>query len=377
MIGIYKITNLLNGKIYVGQSIDIDERFLAHKREPPPKMHEDVELFGWENFEFEVLEECSREVLNDRENFYIEKLNPEYNTIKKHNWTHTPETCEKIRQAKLGSHHTEESCEKMSESRKGVTLSEEHKEKCRQKSIGNKSRSRGVICIETGIEYENAKIAAQAVGLKSPSAISSVLRGINVTAAGYHWKYADDEKGAERRNKPVICVETNEIFPTIQAASEHTGESTTVISRVLKGQVISAGYHWKYADEDNQNFVIDREKRQDKRFGSNSHYIPIICVETGEVFESIKIAAEHFGIQKQNISAMLNGRSTTAGGLRFKYADGLSHKIVVKKVQCLETGEIFENSRAAAEHIGLSYRTLDGHLRGHKKSCGGFHWKYV
>ena len=376
MTGIYQITNVENGKIYIGQSQDIERRFHDHKNSPQPKMREDVEIFGWDSFKFEVLEECSLEVLNDRENFYIEKLNPEYNTIKLHNWTHTPETCEKIRQAKLGSHHTEKACEKMSESRKGVTLSEEHKEKCRQKSIGNKSRSRPVICVETGIEYENAKTAAQAVGLKSSSAISSVLRGVNVTAKGYHWEYADDKNGVERRNKSVICVETNEIFPTIQAAADHTGESPTVISRVLKGKVISAGYHWRYADEDNQNFVVDREKRRDKRFGSNSHYIPIICIETGEAFESIKIAAEHFGISKQSISAMLNGRSNTAGGFRFKYVDGLSHKKVSKKVQCLETGEIFENSRVAAEHIGLSYRTMENHLRGYKKSCGGLHWKY-
>ena len=376
MTGIYQITNVENGKIYIGQSQDIERRFHDHKNSPQPKMREDVEIFGWDSFKFEVLEECSLEVLNDRENFYIEKLNPEYNTIKLHNWTHTPETCEKIRQSKIGTHHTEKACEKMSESRKGVTLSDEHKEKCRQKSLGNKSRSRPVICVETGIEYENAKIAAQAVGLKSSSAISSVLRGVNVTAKGYHWKYADDKNGVERRNKPVICVETNEIFPTIQAAADHTGESPTVISRVLKGKVISAGYHWRYADEDNQNFVVDREKRRDKRFGSNSHYIPIICIETGEVFESIKIAAEHFGISKQSISAMLNGRSNTAGGFRFKYVDGLSHKKVSKKVQCLETGEIFENSRVAAEHIGLSYRTMESHLRGYKKSCGGFHWKY-
>ena len=33
MIGIYKIENLINGKVYIGQSINISERFTEHKRE--------------------------------------------------------------------------------------------------------------------------------------------------------------------------------------------------------------------------------------------------------------------------------------------------------------------------------------------------------
>ena len=32
MIGIYKIENLINGKVYIGQSVDIKERWASHKR---------------------------------------------------------------------------------------------------------------------------------------------------------------------------------------------------------------------------------------------------------------------------------------------------------------------------------------------------------
>ena len=381
MTGIYQITNKVNGKFYIGQSIDIEERFLAHKREAQPKMREDVELFGWDNFEIEVLEECPREVLNDRENFYIEKLNPEYNTIKIHNWTHTPETCEKIRQAKLGTHHTETACEKMSKSRKGTQLSAEHKEKVRQKSLGNKSRSRPVICVETGVEYENAEIAAQAVGLKSSSGINSVLRGEFITAGGFHWKCADENAVITSRNRKVLCVETGEIFSSVQSAAEHFDLTPSVVSKVLHGKSITAGLHFKFADETREVKIITEAERK------NHLPIPVVCVETGEEFESVRKAAKKFGILSATISSVLSGKAITAGGLHFKFADECLNKNIrsdesrkissSKAILCIETNEIFQSVKAAAEHFGLNHSNICRMLKGGAKKVGGFRFKYV
>lgn len=75
--GIYKITNLRNGMTYVGQSVDIADRWRQHiKRglgaDPPtknklyPAMLED----GVENFSFEIVEKCPKESLNEREKFW-------------------------------------------------------------------------------------------------------------------------------------------------------------------------------------------------------------------------------------------------------------------------------------------------------------------
>ena len=381
MTGIYQITNVENGKIYIGQSQDIERRFHDHKNSPQPKMREDVEIFGWDSFKFEVLEECSLEVLNDRENFYIEKLNPEYNTIKLHNWTHTPETCEKIRQAKLGSHHTEKACEKMSKSRKGTQLSDEHKEKCRQKSIGNKSRSRPVICVETGIEYENAKIAAQAVGLKSSTIINNVIRGESITAGGFHWKCADENVEITSRNRKVFCVETGETFSSVQETAEHFNLTPSVVSKVLHGRSITAGLHFKFADETRAVKIISEDERR------NHLPIPVICVETGEEFESVRKAAKKFGIISSSISSVLSGKAITAGGLHFKFADESLNKNIrtdesrkissSKSVMCIETNEIFPSVKAAAEHFGLKNSNICRMLKGGAKKVGGFRFKYV
>lgn len=90
MIGIYKITNLINNKVYIGQSINIQARWKAHRHRPfnPNSVDYDsilyraIRKYGLENFKFEVLEECkSQELLNDREIFYIQKYkssNPDF-----------------------------------------------------------------------------------------------------------------------------------------------------------------------------------------------------------------------------------------------------------------------------------------------------------
>lgn len=76
MIGIYKITNLINNKCYIGQSIDIQRRWNKHKNSNLSyPLYNAFRLYGLENFLFEVLEECDRAELNEKELFYIKKYN--------------------------------------------------------------------------------------------------------------------------------------------------------------------------------------------------------------------------------------------------------------------------------------------------------------
>ena len=77
--GIYKITNTINGMCYVGQSVDIAERWRQHiKRgvgaEPPTrnKLYPAMQAIGVENFTFEIIEECDKTQLDEREDFWQE-----------------------------------------------------------------------------------------------------------------------------------------------------------------------------------------------------------------------------------------------------------------------------------------------------------------
>lgn len=78
MIGIYKITNLLNNKMYIGQSNNIQRRFSEHCYKGVKSrivLDSAIKKYGKDNFSFEVLEECSKELLNERETYWIEFYN--------------------------------------------------------------------------------------------------------------------------------------------------------------------------------------------------------------------------------------------------------------------------------------------------------------
>ena len=78
-MGIYKITNLENGKCYVGQAVNVPERWRQHiKRgvgaEPVTqnKLYPAMKEIGVENFMFELLEECKANELTAREKYWTD-----------------------------------------------------------------------------------------------------------------------------------------------------------------------------------------------------------------------------------------------------------------------------------------------------------------
>lgn len=76
-IGIYKITNQTNGKVYIGQSVEINKRFIRHRMNLKKNIHDNCYLqssynkHGKELFVYEIVEYCEESKLNERENFWI------------------------------------------------------------------------------------------------------------------------------------------------------------------------------------------------------------------------------------------------------------------------------------------------------------------
>ena len=77
MCGIYKITNILNGKVYIGKSINIKQRWNRHKEIPNDGMliHKAMLKYGIHNFSFEILEECAECQLDEKEIYWIDYYN--------------------------------------------------------------------------------------------------------------------------------------------------------------------------------------------------------------------------------------------------------------------------------------------------------------
>lgn len=79
MCGIYKITNTINGKSYIGQSIDISLRWEKHKYEAYNSnqksynfpLNRAIRKYNIENFTLDIIEECPKELLDEREKYWI------------------------------------------------------------------------------------------------------------------------------------------------------------------------------------------------------------------------------------------------------------------------------------------------------------------
>ena len=187
----------------------------------------------------------------------------------------------------------------------GQAISDEAREKLRELQTGKKrpTISRKVKCVETAKVFPSISAAAQWCNVPS-STISILLAGKGRTAGGYHWIYADDgnEEAALERISQMPegrqrTEESKEKQRKAMSGKKHTPEHNEKIRQSHLGQ------GWK---------LSTYEKRCRK----------IRCVETGEIFPSIKTAAERYGLHDSNISVVLTGKKKTCGGYHWEYVDG-------------------------------------------------------
>ena len=149
MIGIYKITSP-SKKVYIGQSIDIENRFKQYKSLYKSKgqigLNNSFVKYGIDKHKFEVLCECEESELNDKERYYqdvfsvIDKngLNCKLTKSSDKSGKHSEETKLKMSESKKGKKMSEDSKKKLSKSRKGIIFSKEHKLKMSIASKGKK-----------------------------------------------------------------------------------------------------------------------------------------------------------------------------------------------------------------------------------------------
>jgi group I intron endonuclease len=115
--GIYMLTNKLTNDIYIGQSKDISKRFRNYfnisyiKSKSSFIISRALIKYGYSNFSVTILEYCDKSDLIMREQYYFDKLNPEYNILK-------------IAGSSRGYKHLEETKMKISKSLKGIYTKE-------------------------------------------------------------------------------------------------------------------------------------------------------------------------------------------------------------------------------------------------------------
>ena len=84
--GIYKITNTVTGDFYIGSSNDVKRRCAEHKkpstwkRFPNNQLYKDMQKYGLDKFDFQVIAEVEESFLKEKEQKFIETLKPTYNS---------------------------------------------------------------------------------------------------------------------------------------------------------------------------------------------------------------------------------------------------------------------------------------------------------
>jgi len=139
--GVYCITSLDTGKQYVGCSVDLKARLRQHKYdciknpETLPKLYNEMSIYGFERFKVELLEECLREDLFLREQYWLDVLGTEYNGYN---------------QLKTNFRHTDETKQRFSWLRKGRVFSEEHRRKLSQAGMERKYSEESIKALQRG-----------------------------------------------------------------------------------------------------------------------------------------------------------------------------------------------------------------------------------
>lgn len=106
---------------------------------------------------------------------------------------------------------------------------------------------------------------------------------------------------------------------------------------------------------------------------------PVVCVETGTVYPTARLAAQAVGCQPQSVyNACRDG--CNAGGVHWRYQDDANPPALRssghKPIQCVETGKVFKTIKAAAEKLKVSKHTLS-EAANTGAACRGYHWRFV
>jgi group I intron endonuclease len=276
MVGIYKITSP-SGRIYVGQSIDIEKRknwygkYVKHSFQT--KIKYSIQKYTWENHIHEVIEECSIEQLNEREThwkqYYLDQFNGDWGMVlfcNLHDNGGGPlseETKQKISKSKKNHPcFNQEWKNKISKGNTGKIRSEETKQKMKKpKPIDFGEKISQILSISPPnkgkifTDEHKEKISKSNIGKKhtqeSKDKISKSKKGFKFTQ-----NQKDKIKNSPNRNqnisisktkKGVLCI-TNQIkYNNIKHASLLLNVSSTLIRDVCLGiKKYAKGYEFQY-----------------------------------------------------------------------------------------------------------------------------------
>lgn len=315
---IYITTNHVNGKQYIGQKkYDKNNKWgsylgsgIALKRA--------ITKYGESNFSKDIIEECkTKESLDEREKYWIDY----YNAVESDDFYNIASGGEGGNV--IAGYSEEEKMDlslRLSNIRKGIV------------NIGSKNGSaRRIICTNTMEIFESIIEAAtyynidtnaiqQCCSKKSKRKTAGIINGEKGV-----WEYYDENVKYEyipfvrefEYINEVYCINTNELFKNATIAGDTYNINSSSISQCCNNKLLSAGKHpitkeplvWCYKkDIDSSDKKLEESINKHKNSHEKCkklHYKKLKCINTGQVFESIKSAMSWCGGNPDNLSRTL------------------------------------------------------------------------
>lgn len=282
---IYKYTNIINNKIYIGQSKDILCRQKQHLYESKnirdnSIFHKAIKKYGIKNFNFEIIEECDQNKLNEREIFWIAY----YNSLVPNGYNMTPG---------------------------GNLNGQNNKKKVLQYSLD------GIFIAE----HESASSAARKLNINL-SDLTASCRNISSQCGGFQWKYKEDNRNLENRFVDYIgekAVEQYDFlgnyiqtFESATSASKELNICLQSITACCRGETRTAEkYQWKYVGDNKKIGIVSNNcKGIVLQYDKKNNLI--------KTFISINDASNQTGFDRAGISKVVNGQRKTCGGYIWK-----------------------------------------------------------
>lgn len=212
MVGIYKITNIETGRIYIGQSVDVQKRLKQHGLKCL-KWYIDraINKYGRNAFTFQVIQQCAIEQLDDRQRYYISLYK---SNERKYGYNQTsggsPKQYSSVKIIRLDTLQIYDS---MSQCARQLGLIEGDISRC---CNGRMNNVKGIVfqfyqnyingnlllrqklprmygkkrvrCVQLDQVFDSCHQAADVLGLKFRN-ISAVCNGDRITHGGYHFEY--------------------------------------------------------------------------------------------------------------------------------------------------------------------------------------------
>lgn len=362
--GIYKITNKVDGKFYIGSTVDFNKRRATHRYELKANKHHNEYLqnaynkYGIENFKFSILEIVeNEEELRSKEQYYIDSLDACNRKIgynlntnanggggakgERNGWYGKGYLMSGERNHFYGKKHSNETRKKLSEiskKKKGYLNS----------NYGNKSFKNPLSKQIAQVDINTLKVL-RIWGASIDITNQLGLHGGNICKIcihlskhserkkykGFYWCYEEDVEKLlissdyiNPKKRKVIQIDANSkeiinIFDSISSAAKCMEIGAENISRACKGKnETSGGYKWRFED---CNYIYENKNKNYLK-GSKNPRSRKVCQLTLDgdyinTYETIKDASVKTNTSVSGLYQCLSKGRASSGGYKWMYKE--------------------------------------------------------